>query len=77
MGNAANIDHERFPKQGRYYGSRAKVCFHYNTRLLLDATVVRDDMEEPWIQIFRLDDGRHVLASECQWQPAPWEPERP
>jgi hypothetical protein len=37
---------------------------------MLMGEVVRDDIEAPYIMIIRLDDGRHVLATECQWQPA-------
>lgn len=29
----------------------------------------RDDSEEPFRGIIRLDDGRHILTTECQWQP--------
>jgi hypothetical protein len=34
-------------------------------------TIVRDDNEPPWRTIIRLDDGRVVLASECQYSPFP------
>jgi hypothetical protein len=30
--------------------------------------VVRDDISEPFVGIIRLDDGRHVLMTECQFQ---------
>jgi hypothetical protein len=69
MGNVANISAEHFPRQYEHVGKRTQVCFHYDTTRVLDGTVVRDDAEEPWITIIRLDDGRHVLASECQWRP--------
>jgi hypothetical protein len=29
---------------------------------------VRDDISKPFVGIIRLDDGRHVLMTECQFQ---------
>lgn len=48
-------------------GRRVKVCFHYDTRQTVCGTVVRDDSEHPWKTIIRLDDGRYVLSTECQY----------
>jgi hypothetical protein len=44
------------------------VCFQYDTSRTCNGTIVRDDLEDPWQMIIRLDDGRHVLATECQYQ---------
>ena len=69
MGNVANIDHKNWPKQGSWLGKRTRVCFHYDTSHIVLGTVVRDDVEKPWVTIISLDDGRVVLASECQHSP--------
>ena len=66
MGTHAKIDVDKFPKQGQLAGQRVRVCFNYNTTQQLAGTVVRDDDEEPYQTIIRLDDGRTVLATECQ-----------
>lgn len=70
MGTCANIGTTDFPKQGDHIGRRVSVCFHFNTAALIGGIVVRDDIEEPFRTIIRLDDGRHVLATECQYRPA-------
>lgn len=69
MGVHANISAVRFPKQGSYIGRRVKVCFNYDSSRKFPAVCIRDDMEEPFLTIFHLDDGRAVLATECQYQP--------
>lgn len=69
MGCTKEIDAEHFPKQGRYLGKRVRVCFNYDTSRTLLGLVVRDDAEEPGRMIIKLDDGRHVLSTECQYQP--------
>jgi hypothetical protein len=49
-------------------GLRTKVIFHYGGPELM-GTIVRDDFEEPWRTIIKLDDGRYILGSECQHAP--------
>jgi len=44
------------------------VCFDYDTSRTLLGLVVRDDAEEPGRMIIKLEDGRHVLSTECQYQ---------
>lgn len=67
MGAHKNIDYDKFPKQGRKLNKKTRVCFYYDTQRLLDGVVVRDDIEEPFLTIIKLEDGRHVLATECQY----------
>lgn len=69
MGCASNVSATTFPKQGSYTGSRVRVCFNYDTSACVFGEVVRDDAEAPGVMIFRLEDSRHVLSTECQWQP--------
>jgi hypothetical protein len=69
MGNEQTITAAQFPKQGEYLGRRCQVIFHYNGQVRLHGTIVRDDREKPWRTIIRLDDGRYVLSTECQYAP--------
>lgn len=66
MGVKANISMSKFPRQGPWLGKKCEVCFHYDTGSRIAAECVRDDAEEPRITIFKLADGRFVLATECQ-----------
>jgi hypothetical protein len=67
MGTVKNIRADHFPRQSEHIGARVEVCFQYDLTQTVNGTVVRDDMEAPWRMIIRLDDGRHVLATECQY----------
>lgn len=67
MGVHRNIASDRFPKQGESLGGRVLVFFQHDTARSIRGTIVRDDTEEPGLTIIRLDDGRHVLTSECQF----------
>lgn len=66
MGCISTITHDSFPVQGPNLSVRVRVIFHFG-REELAGTVVRDDAEDPGRMIIRLDDGRHVLSTECQW----------
>lgn len=65
MGSHANIDIDKFPKQSDWVGKRCEVCFNYDSSRSIAAECVRSDEEEPGRTIFKLDDGRYVLATEC------------
>lgn len=66
MGVVKNIDYENFPKQGSFYHKQVNVCFHYNSDRTIRGTVIRDDVDGPGYMIILLEDGRAVLATECQ-----------
>lgn len=68
MGCVESISYDRFPKQGTYLNKKCKVCFFYGDETI-SGIIVRDDMEQPFLTIIRLDDGRHVLSTECQYSP--------
>ena len=68
MGNVANITAHQFPRQMER-ADRVRVCFHYDTTAMVGGAIVRDDAEAPYVLIIRLDDGRYVLGTECQWAP--------
>ena len=67
MGVVQGITHDQFPKQGSFFGKSVEVCFHYNLLHKIRGKVVRDDAEGPGLMIIRLEDGRHVLSTECQY----------
>lgn len=69
MGVVKNIKIDSFPKQGDWLGLRVNVCFHYDLSCTIDGEIVREDAEEPYETIIRLDDGRFVRAQECQYSP--------
>ncbi len=69
MGTQKNITVTDFPKQGVSAGKRARVCFNYDTDRAFEGVILRDDVEEPFLTIIHLDDGRTVLGTECQYQP--------
>lgn len=64
------IGPKSFPKQGFFLGERVKVAFDETGSASVFGTVVRDDIEIPHVGIIRLDDGRHVLMTECYYMPA-------
>lgn len=68
MGVSTNVSYDKFPKQGNHLYKGVKVCFNYNMNKLLTGTIVRDDVTAPFLTIIKLDDGRHILSSECQYQ---------
>lgn len=67
MGIAPNVGFKEFPKQDTMLGSKVKVCFHYDVENQIGGEVVRDDIEEPFVTIIRLTDGRFVLSTECMY----------
>ena len=67
MGVVAGISHNEFPKQYSYVGKKATVIFNYDNSNPVQGTIVRDDAEAPFRTIIQLEDGRFVLATECQY----------
>lgn len=67
MGCVDTISFSSFPKQHKTLHARVKVCFHYDTSHMIGGTIVREDAEEPYDMIIRLDDGRYVRGVECQY----------
>lgn len=68
MGTVATITQSAFPKQSELVGKRTKVIFHHVGPESM-GTIVRDDTEHPFRCIIKLDDGRYILSSECQYAP--------
>lgn len=75
MGCVQNITYEKYPKQkDKDYeyprfkiGARVEVCYNYNTTNTHLGEIVRDDLEEPYRTIIKLDNGRYLLGEECQF----------
>lgn len=67
MGCVETIDMYRFPKQSEYVNRRVKVCFKYDTMRWIGGTIIRDDREEPFEMLIKLDDGRVIRGTECQY----------
>ena len=75
MGCVNTITYDKFPKQKdenyKYewarVGARVEVCYHYDTSKTHLGTIVRDDREEPYETIIKLDNGRYLRGVECQF----------
>ena len=67
MGCVETIAFDRFPKQSAHLNRRCEIIFHYDTSRKINGTIIRDDREEPYETIIRLDDGRVIRAVECQY----------
>jgi hypothetical protein len=57
---------KKFPVQGSRLNKPVQVTLE--TSEVLTGVCVRDDMSEPYLTIIRLDDGRHVLGTECLYR---------
>ena len=61
------ISYDDFPKQSLNAGKRVSVCYHYDTSKIHTGTIVRDDRENPFETIIKLDNGRYLRGVECQY----------
>jgi hypothetical protein len=68
MGCHKKIGFDKFPRQGDFAGRRVEVVFLYDTSRKIYGTIVRDDREDPYRTIIKLDDGRYIEACECQFR---------
>lgn len=68
MGCSKKVGIDIFPKQGPFLHCRVRVCFNYDTSSVIEGEMVRQDMEEPYLSIIKLDDGRYIMTTECQFQ---------
>ena len=68
MGCIDTITYYKFPKQKdenyKYpefkVGNGVEVCYHYDASKCHYGTIVRDDLEEPFETIIKLDNGRYL-----------------
>ena len=54
--------------QSKFLHGRTQVLFR-DGDAELQGTILRDDVEEPFRTIIRLDDGRYILSTECLYAP--------
>jgi len=78
MGVEKSIDINSFPKQYTAaeskmggIGRKVEVCFNYNASKTITGVIIRDDKGLPFQTIIRLQDGRVILGTECQYRPLP------
>ena len=69
MGVVPTITYSTYPKQGKLLGVSLTICFHYDTSKVIKGVCIRDDIEAPYVTIFKLEDERVILATECQYHP--------
>lgn len=67
MGVHQNITTNSFPRQGDWLHKEVEVFFHYDTKNMFAGKIVRDDLQEPFLTIIQLDNGKFVLTTECQY----------
>jgi hypothetical protein len=68
MGSSPHIDAEKYPEQSYTVGHRVTVFFgDLMNAVQFSGTVLRDDKAEPNQTVIRLDDGRIVLGTECNF----------
>lgn len=67
MGCVEGISIDRYPRQSDDLYSRVEVYFFFDVSRKIGGTIIRDDMEDPGETIIRLDDGRVVRGTECQY----------
>lgn len=72
MGIAKAISYKEFPSQSNQLNKRTWVCFNYDIDNRIGGTVVRDDLVSPFVTIIKLDDGRYVNSTECQYTFPKW-----
>lgn len=68
MGVITDIDYNTYPKQSGYVGRTVDVIFNYDRSKMIERVVVREDVGKPYTMIIKLNDGRYVLSSECQYR---------
>lgn len=66
MGCCEFIDYDKWPEQ-EDIGTMVRVCFNYDLTRSMTGKIVRNDMSEPYLTIIRLENGRFVLGTECQF----------
>ena len=67
MGCVETITAYTFPRQSEYVNRRCEICFHFDRSVRFFGTIIRDDREDPFETLIKLDDGRTIRATECQY----------
>lgn len=65
----SSVGVDTFPDQDPdWINQRVRVCFDFDASKTVTGTVVRCDSEAPGRMIIKLDNGRYVLSTECNYQ---------
>ncbi|MGH0417526.1 hypothetical protein [Bacillus cereus] len=67
MGVHPNVGVNKFPKQGDQLNREVKVMFNFDSSTILKGIIVREDMEDPFLTLIKLEDGRVIGSAECQY----------
>lgn len=67
MGCVNYINYTFYPEQATDLGRKVKVCYYFDSSKVHYGTIIRSDVSEPYLTIIKLDNGRVLLASECQY----------
>jgi hypothetical protein len=66
VGSCDTISADQWPKQGYHLGKRVSCWFQNDDSFQVEAIVVRDDAEHPWVTILQLETSKRlVLGTEC------------
>lgn len=68
MGTSPYVNVDSYPKQGQHLGKRVVVIFEYDTRHPFEGEIIRYDSTAPFVGVIKLDNGRVVLMTECQYR---------
>ena len=67
MGIVKNIGYNLSPKASENVGKRIEECYVCEEDILKNGIIVRDDIEEPFETIIRVENIRYIRAEECQF----------
>lgn len=65
--NIKNIGFGIYPKQGNDIGKRVIITYNHDWTIFEHGIIIRDDIEEPFMTVIKLDDDRVLLGTECQY----------
>lgn len=57
----------KVPNQSKDVGKQTKVIFNYDSTQKHEGVIIRDDIEEPFLTLIKLDAGPFIISTECQY----------
>lgn len=54
-------------RQGPFLNKRVEIVYHYDVSNAEHGTIVRDDIDEPYLTIIKTDTGKFIFSTECQY----------
>lgn len=55
-------------KQGNFINRKCNIFFNYNIKNFISGKIIRDDIEEPFKTLIKLNDGTIIDSKECLYQ---------